>query len=201
MIPLGSDVDFDIEVVECNRTPDFTEQVAQPVTTTMQPGRCMYLHSVASNEEETPLVLTCEDEDRIAESDFHTYPSVPCYLEEWVKENKNQQFHYVEGSGVVKDFAKEWELCVQNGKLQLCDYSQVNVHTISSGFNTGHFSWLYDGVSETLNHETAYGSQFPYVDHTVKWAPVLIDTHTHQDAVPQSNINAKFRIEYCWKNF
>ena len=27
--------EFDIEVVECNRTPEFTEQVKQPVTTTL----------------------------------------------------------------------------------------------------------------------------------------------------------------------
>merc|ERR1712032_1477530 len=53
-IPLHSDVDFDIEVVECNRVPEFTEYKDQPVTTTMQPGRCMYLHSDAAEEEGTP---------------------------------------------------------------------------------------------------------------------------------------------------
>ena len=72
----------------------------------------MYLHSVASHEEDTPLVLTCEDEERIAEADFSSFPSVPCYLEEWVKENKHQQFHYVEADGAIKDFANEWELCI-----------------------------------------------------------------------------------------
>ena len=34
-VPLNSDMEFDIEVVECNRVPDFTGYKEQPVTTTM----------------------------------------------------------------------------------------------------------------------------------------------------------------------
>tara|TARA_B110000977_G_scaffold196404_1_gene276702 strand:+ start:556 stop:726 length:171 start_codon:yes stop_codon:yes gene_type:complete len=56
----------------------------------MQPGRCMYLHSVASEGEGTPLVLTCENEERISQPTFNKWPAVPCYLEEWVKERKDQ---------------------------------------------------------------------------------------------------------------
>jgi hypothetical protein len=89
-VPLHSDVDFEIEVVECNRVPEFTQQVPQPKTTTMQPGRCMYLHSVASHEEGTPLTMDCESDGKTGDHDFHHFPSVPCYLEEWVKEDKSQ---------------------------------------------------------------------------------------------------------------
>lgn len=91
-IPLHSDVDFDFEVVECNRVPEVKPAPKQPKTTTMQPGRCMYLHAEASKDESTPLVITCENEDRINEPGFNLFPAVPCYLEEWVKENKHQQF-------------------------------------------------------------------------------------------------------------
>ena len=91
-IPLHSDVDFDFEVVECNRVPEVKPEPKQPHTTTMQPGRCMYLHAEASKDESTPLVITCENEDRIHEPGFNLFPAVPCYLEEWVKENKHQQF-------------------------------------------------------------------------------------------------------------
>jgi len=58
----------------------------------------MYIHSEAAEEEGTPLVITCENEDRINEPGFNYFPAVPCYLDEWVKENMHQQFHYVENS-------------------------------------------------------------------------------------------------------
>ena len=200
-IPLHSDVDFDIEVVECNRVPDFTEQVVQPKTTTMQPGRCMYLHSVAAEEEGTPLVITCENEDRITAAGFNYFPAVPCYLEEWVKENKHQEFHYVEDTGHIQDFAHEWELCIQSGLLALCDWASYNPHVANGAFKSTHDTWLYDGTTETIKSPTDWGNYFPYVEHTAKWAEVYVDSHMHQDSTPTDNINAKFRIEYCWKNF
>jgi len=57
-IPLNSDVDFDVEVVECNRTPDFTDYYKQPKTTTMQPNKCMWLHLVESDATVNEMVLT-----------------------------------------------------------------------------------------------------------------------------------------------
>lgn len=62
-IPLHSDVVFDVEVVECNRTPEFTEYFQQPVTTTMQPNRCMWLHLEESASTGNDMVLT-EQEGR-----------------------------------------------------------------------------------------------------------------------------------------
>ena len=160
----------------------------------------MYLHSEAAEEEGTPLVITCENEDRINQPGFHYFPAVPCYLEEWVKENKHQEFHYDEKTGYVHDYAHEWELCRQAGYLALCDYSQVGKET-NYYYNRQRDDWLYDGVTQTLQHHTSWGSFFPYVEHTVKWAEVYMDYHTHQDLEPLHNINAHFRIEYCWKNF
>jgi len=206
-IPLGSDMEFELEVVECNRTPEtYMAQAGkynQPQTTTMQPGRCMYLHAETATEHE-PLVITCENEDRITATGFNYFPAVPCYLDEWVKENKHQEFHYVEDTttqtGLLKDFAHEWELCIQAGMLALCDWASYNYHVANYSFSSSHIDWLYDGTSQTLTHPTSYGAQFPYVSHTVKWAEVYIDSHTHQDTTPLENTNAHFRIEYCWKN-
>jgi len=189
-VPLGSDMDFEIEVVECNRVPEFTEQVAQPVTTTMQPGRCMYLHSVAAEEEGTPLVITCENEDRISAPGFHYFPAVPCYLDEWVKENPHQEFHYEESTGYVRDDAHHWELCSQAGYLALCDWASYSPYYAHSAFSSSHTDWLYDGVTQTLQHKTDWGSFFPYTENTVKWAEVHMDSHTHQDISPLENINA-----------
>lgn len=167
----------------------------------MQPGRCMYFHSVASNEEGTELVITCENEDRINQPGFNYFPAVPCYLEEWVKENPHQQFSYEETKGTLKDFKHEWELCAQFGRLALCDWASFVVGHAHPAFASTHSKWTYDGVTQTLQELKPWGAKFPYVEHTVKWAEVLLDSHTHQDKTPLENINAQFRIEYCWKNF
>jgi hypothetical protein len=57
-IPLWSDVQFEIEVEECNRTPDFTDYNDQPRTTTMQPNKCMWLHLMESDSTGNEMVLT-----------------------------------------------------------------------------------------------------------------------------------------------
>ena len=167
----------------------------------MQPGRCMYLHSEAAEEEGTPLVITCENEDRINQPGFNYFPAVPCYLDEWVKESPHQQYTYEEKTGVVKDMAHEWELCVQFGRLALCDWASYVEGHAHPAFAHAHVAWWYDGVTQTLREKRDWGSRFPYVTHTVKWAEVLIDFATHQDKAALENINAKFRIEYCWKNW
>jgi len=150
----------------------------------------MYLHSVAAEEEGTPLVITCENEDRIDAPGFNYFPAVPCYLEEWVKENKHQEFHWVEDSGFIKDFAHEWELCMQAGMLALCDWASYNRWHANGAFSSSHTDWTYDGTTQTIQHPTDWGAFFPYVEHTSKWAEVYMDSHTHQDAGPISNTNA-----------
>lgn len=62
-IPLHSDIDFELEVEDCNRTPKVEDEETQPVTTTMQPERCMYLHLVEAEDTAYDLVLSTEEED------------------------------------------------------------------------------------------------------------------------------------------
>ena len=167
----------------------------------MQPARCMYLHSEAAEEEGTSLVITCENEDRINQPGFNYFPAVPCYLDEWVKENKHQEFYFYEESGYLKDAAHDWELCIQFGRLALCNWSAFLPGHTHPAFSSKHTGWWYDGITMTLQAKAEWGSQFPYVEHTAKWSEVLIDSHTNQDLSPLENVNAHFRIEYCWKNF
>ena len=78
-IPLNSDVIFDLEVLDCNRTPTFTEQTFQPMTTTMQPDRCMYLHLEESEHTGTQdLVLTKQGKDV-----FVTHKQIHDPTQEW----------------------------------------------------------------------------------------------------------------------
>lgn len=200
-IPLHSDIEFDIEVLQCDRVPDrLPDTDVQPVTSTMQPNRCMYIHSEAAEEEFTPLVITCENEDRIHAPGFNLFPVVPCYLDEWVKESKHQEFYYYEDTKSIKDAAHGWEVCIQFGMLGLCDFSQVDSHT-NPAYDRTPTQWWYDGVTQTLQSKRDWGSLFPMVYHTRKDEQIYISSHTNQDLEPLQDINAHFRIEYCWKNF
>ena len=62
-IPLKSDIDFEIEVVQCAHVPEREATLAdsysiQPHTTTMQPNRCFYLHSQLNEDSPMDWVLT-----------------------------------------------------------------------------------------------------------------------------------------------
>lgn len=157
-IPLHSDVEFDIEVVDCNRVPEFTQQVDQPHTTTMQPGRCMYLHLEESAEEDTPLVLTCENSWRPARPWWRRWPAIPCYVEEWVKENKNQEFIFDEATSSIKDGEREWKLAMQGGLLSLANFSDVYWGT-SRWFSRSETEWSYESASQTLETKK-YGLKY-----------------------------------------
>ena len=87
-IPLHSDVDFDIEVVECNRTPTWSlPQQTQPVSTTMIPGKCMYLHALGGDHVNDDLVLSADTNDYGA-----WWPGKYLYVETKVKDDPSQQF-------------------------------------------------------------------------------------------------------------
>jgi len=107
----------------------------------------MYLHSEAAEAEGTPMVITCENEDRINAPGFNYFPAVPCYLDEWVKENPHQEFFWNEQTGFIKDGAHNWELCSQVGYLAICDWASYNVHIANGAFSSSHIDWLYDGVT------------------------------------------------------
>jgi hypothetical protein len=64
-IPLNTDVNFDIEIVDCNRTPVWTSYYDQPKTTTMQPNKCMWLHLEEADATANDMVLTASDEGDI----------------------------------------------------------------------------------------------------------------------------------------
>jgi len=94
-IPLGSDVDFELEIVECNRNPEFTKQTIQPVTTTMQPNKCMYLHLEEADHTAYELVLSCQDG-----ADWGSWwPAKYCMLEHKVEDDESQQWFWNDKTG------------------------------------------------------------------------------------------------------
>ena len=66
IIPYNSDITFDVDVLDCNRDKQFdlTAAPEQPHFTTMQPGKCMYLHLEESNQGSgNDLVLSTDASD------------------------------------------------------------------------------------------------------------------------------------------
>lgn len=84
------------------------------------------------------------------------------------------------------------------GRLNLCDLAVPEITNPS--FKKVHYKWLYDGVTQILKHKTEFGSTFPRVTHTSKWAQVVMDADSVQDPDPLKDINGKFRLEYAYKN-
>jgi hypothetical protein len=62
-IPLHSDVNFELEVLDCARNPESFERFSykQPHTTTLQPGKCFYLHHKTGADLNINRVLTSQD--------------------------------------------------------------------------------------------------------------------------------------------
>ena len=113
----------------------------------------MYIHSEAAEEESTPLVITCENEDRINQPGFNYFPAVPCYLDEWVKENKHQSFTFDEKTGFIKDMAHEWELCIEFGLLALCNFAAAIEGHTHPAFSMTQIPWWYDGATMTIQYK------------------------------------------------
>jgi FKBP-type peptidyl-prolyl cis-trans isomerase len=97
-IPLNSDVNFDIEIVSCNHTPHFTQYYDQPVTTTMQPGRCMWLHLEESDDTGNDMVLTEQDGHAIVHHREYNDPA-----QQWYIDGRGQLHPASSASGVFLD--------------------------------------------------------------------------------------------------
>lgn len=99
-IPKGSDIVFDFEVVDCNIKPQNVEHT-QPVTTTMQPDQCFYLHLVESDNTAFDLVLSHEEEQYAP-----FWPAKYAMIEQKVKDDPAQQWIYDEKAGTIKNIAE-----------------------------------------------------------------------------------------------
>jgi len=173
-IPLHSDIDFDIDVVECNKVPDRIQYFGQPVTTTMQPGACMYLHMVASADVEHDLVLSAVDTG-----------SAPlnALVEEKVWYDKSQQW-FATADGILSNAA--------HPDLQLTSIAGGNLGLTAAGTK-----WYYDPKKSALttgelsSTEQIYAAR-PHDDANMQvgLSSIYGDLNT-----------AKFRIEYCKQYF
>jgi FKBP-type peptidyl-prolyl cis-trans isomerase len=142
-IPLASDVDFDLEVLDCNIHPTFTEHV-QPVTTTMQPDQCFYLHNVGSEHTSHDLVLSTE-----ADKKSDIWPGKYAIVEHRVYDTKEQQWTYDEKTGSIHNLADpSFFLDFDYGWAFIADLTKKD--TTSKHFPTEKRKWYFDPVKQEL---------------------------------------------------
>jgi hypothetical protein len=138
-IPKNSDVDFDFEVVDCNVAPtrDDPSKNLQPVTTTMQPDSCFYLHLIEGDSTGLDLVLSTQADNINA-----NYPGKWAMLEEFVRDDDAQSWFYNAQDGTIHNRANpDYMLDSQNGWLYVADMTCAKK---PEGFPTTPRKWFYE---------------------------------------------------------
>lgn len=135
---------FDLEIEECNIHPTFQEH-PQPVTTTMQPDICFYLHLVESEHTAFDLVLSHEAEQY---SDF--WPAKYSMIEHKVVDDPAQQWIYNEKDGTIKNIADGSYLDFDYGWAMAAQIPEKANPKVSDAFPKKPRQWFYDSVSQEL---------------------------------------------------
>lgn len=172
-IPLNSDVDFDVEVVECNRTPEFTEYYQQPRTTTMQPNKCMWLHLVEADSTANEMVLTEQEGGAIVHNKQRGDAS-----QQWIWNDKGRLVNLGSNKQLVDDNG-DAELAV-SGSQWWYDQKTQTIGKRIAAFNPERNDWVSNKYLTLPKEHLMPGSE----------ANVLM-ARAAQDA------NKTWRIEYC----
>jgi hypothetical protein len=177
-IPLNTDVNFDIEVVECNHTPTFTTYNEQPVTTTMQPDTCMWLHLEEAEHTGNDMVLTVQDGKTIVHHREYT--------------DLNQQWS-IDASGHLHPYSGA---------------AGENMQRDGSISKSNDTTWWYDSENHTITTRamTAYDDRANFQSNNkhlaVSKEKLMPGSETIVTMSNDANLlNSHWRIEYCehWK--
>jgi len=142
-VPAGSDMTFDFEVLDCNIHPSNVEHV-QPVSTTMQPDTCFYLHNVGSEHTSLDLVLSTE-----SKTAAENWPAKYAIVEHKVADDKQQQWFYNEETGGIHNQADpKFFLDFDYGWAMIADLTK-NEKT-SKHFPTTARKWFYEPETSEL---------------------------------------------------
>jgi len=172
-IPLGSDVDFDVEVVECNRTPEFTEYFDQPMTTTMQPNRCMWFHLAEADSTGNDMVLTEQEGKAIVHHRLRGDTS-----QQWKWTDKQKLVNI--GTGTELTDAAGDATVSKDGAVWWYDSENMNLTKKIKAFTEDRNSWVMNKYLSVPKEALMPGSE---VD--VLMSRAAMDT------------NKTWRIEYC----
>ena len=147
IVPGGSDVIFDLDVLNCNGHVTKKEMdpktYEQPRSTTMQPNTCMYLQLKSSQNSPLDLVLSTQAQD--ASDDF---PGKWAMFEEKVVDDEAQQWFYDDVSGTIHNAANpDYSLDIHEGWLYVANLKSENK---PKGFPKKARKWFYEDSTQAL---------------------------------------------------
>lgn len=187
-IPLGSDMYFDLEIEECNIHPTH-EDHPQPVTTTLQPNQCFYLHLVATEHTAFDLVLSHEAEQY---ADF--WPAKYAMIEHRVVDDPAQQWIFDETNGSIKNIASGAYLDQDYGWAMAAQYPKASDKVVSEAFPRTPRQWFYDPQSQELRTDIdGVQTSLSTLGQPKNWGPV----HITPSNTLLGKDNGRWRIEYC----
>ena len=102
-LPLHADVEYQLEVINCNMDPVAPPEPKEPVKVGMQANRQLSLH--ITKDMGIDLVLCCQDDDNVASPNFAKWPANQCYLEEYVKHDPHQLWIWDDQTFFLKNVA------------------------------------------------------------------------------------------------
>jgi len=182
---------FDLEVLDCSHAPEHPKEETQPVTTTMQPNQCMYLHLLASEHTSLDLVLSTESD---IYADF--WPAKYAIVEHKVVDEASQMWYYDEKTGSIHNQADPtFFLDNDFGWAMTANTTHKKGSKVSEYFPSTPRKWYYDPVSSELT-TTIEGvrSSLATLGQPQNWEAVQL--------APSNSLEGKeigkWRIEYCF---
>lgn len=185
-IPENSDVNFDIEVEDCNIVPTVAEH-PQPVTTTMQPNECFYLQLVATDHTSLNLVLSHNSEKY---ADY--WPAWYSMVEHKVVDDPAQQWKWDEATGAIENIASGTFLDFDYGWAMAAKLKDPKA---SDKFPKTPRRWFYDSEKQELTTDIDnVRTSLATLEQPKNWGRVQV--------VPSEQIDGKdfgkWRVDYCY---
>lgn len=148
------------------------------------------------------LVLTCQDDEWVSDQEFHTFPGIHCYLEEFVRDEPAQQWYFDEKTGFIKDGKYGFHLVNDHGILMLADIDHLNKDDphLDPWFprNKQEFEFCpYENVLESnIGGVHVWVGAVPEVS---QWAELEFHPHTDGHNLSSEELaKGKFHVEYCY---
>jgi len=199
-LPLHADVEYQLEVIDCNMNPVEPKIEKAPIKAGLQGNRQMSLH--ITKQTGLDLVLCCQDDENIASAGFAHWPANQCYLEEYVKHDPNQLWVWDETTYYLKNVATGFQLAVgPNGRLIMADFAHLDWNIVPKSF-PWYPQWFEFCPFEHVL-ETEWGGEAAYaaVEPNIKLRNDIEIKHFGEDDTQQQMDKGIYTVQYEFKNW
>ena len=201
-LPLNADVEYQLEVLNCNEAPVVVPEPPKPKKVGMQGHRQMSLH-IAKDLGAQDLVLTCQDDEGLVSPNFKFFPALQCYLEDYVKGDQNQLWVWDPDTFFLMNVATKMYLMDYHKTLMMGHFAagMVNWDIVKKDY-PWYPQWFefcpYEHVLET---EIDGNAMYAAVQPTIKLRnDVKIMGFTEKDTQEVLD-RGIFRVQYEFKNW